>query len=80
MKTKIFYDFEATSVSREAQPVSLGIIAVQNDKFLSSFYCEFTDFEIEFCDDWVKENIVGKLQLKEKEIPIDRKITKLPFS
>lgn len=26
-----------------------------------SFYAEFTDFDINRCDDWVKENVVGKL-------------------
>lgn len=62
-KTICFYDFEATSVSRDAQPISVGIVAVQN-KSIKSIYCEFTDFNIDFCDDWVKENIIGKLQFK----------------
>jgi len=30
-----------------------------------SFYAEFSDFDINRCDDWVKENVVGKLHLKD---------------
>jgi len=29
-----------------------------------SFYAEFTDFDINRCNDWVKENVVKKLHLK----------------
>lgn len=61
MKTKIYYDFEATSVSRDADIVSVGLVAVTG-KEIKTFYAEFTDFSIGKCDDWVKENIVSKLQ------------------
>lgn len=74
-KTIIFYDFEATSVSRDADPISLGMVAViekytLNDdtkevigvyQEIKTFYAEFTDFSLDKCDDWVKENIVDKL-------------------
>lgn len=98
MKTKIFYDFEATSVSRDADPISIGLVAVteklnpdykeyrkmylsthvneQNkipgyignklDTEIKTFYAEFTDFNIDKSDDWVKENVVSKLIYNDK--------------
>ncbi|MGL4781589.1 MAG: hypothetical protein ACRCXN_12290 [Bacteroidales bacterium] len=76
MKTKIFYDFEATNVSRDADMISVGLVAVtlyrnslcapneiNNEYRVKTFYAELNDFSLEKCGDWVKENIVGKLQL-----------------
>lgn len=31
-----------------------------------SFYCEFSDFDINRCDDWVKENVISKLNINFK--------------
>jgi len=86
---KLFFDFEFTSLSPDAQPISLGIVSEElcgkcYDKKLnpdedcencsgewhkglnrSSFYAEFSDFDINRCDDWVKENVVGKLTIKD---------------
>lgn len=103
---KLFVDFEFTSLSPDAQPISVGImsettkrakypvVSVQtkepfkeepietdigidalgrlciythgefllNESESKSFYAEFTDFDISRCDDWVKENVVDKLQ------------------
>jgi len=59
-KTICFYDFEATSVARTADPISIGIIAVTG-KEIKSIYLEFTDFNPDKADDWVKENIISKL-------------------
>lgn len=84
---KLFVDFEFTSLSPDAQPISVGIVCenkafitpvkdeTQNDIISNfcvgsfrqdfsghSFYAEFTDFDISRCDDWVKENVVDKLQ------------------
>lgn len=93
MKTiNLFVDFEFTSLSPDAQPISVGIVSDEiwtgkdlcsncgayfdreinrcpkcgyimfKGEFISkSFYAEFTDFDINRCDDWVKENVVGKL-------------------
>lgn len=96
----LFVDFEFTSLSPDAQPISVGIVsegtfknqnseefkkyveilnsALFNPDFKvdpleakkieekifessKSFYAEFSDFDINRCDDWVKENVVGKL-------------------
>lgn len=85
MKTiNLYFDFEFTSLSPDAQPISLGIVSEHTmiikteyletlDKTKSyhfkndypsekSFYSEFTDFDINRCDNWVKENVVSKLK------------------
>jgi hypothetical protein len=80
----LFFDFEFTSLSPDAQPISLGIVSegcidkteaelISSFVFSGSskyhvgsrsFYAEFTDFDINRCDEWVKENVVGKLKFK----------------
>lgn len=80
MKTiNLFFDFEFTSLSPDAQIISLGIISdevafrfpnpepktvTMDDRIpiYKSFYSEFSDFDINRCDDWVKENVVSKLK------------------
>lgn len=122
-RINLYFDFEFTSLSPDAQPVSLGIVSdeiipdlvkfkdldkskmtdstiekINDDKIeilnvssvefddkdwvtlcngieeilivpkkdieikSKSFYAEFSDFDINRCDDWVKENVVGKLK------------------
>lgn len=84
---KLFFDFEFTSLSPDAYPISLGIVsedyrydsfkrwkvtgigeAPKEDTFhySKSFYAEFTDFDLNRCDDWVKENVVEKLKFYPK--------------
>ena len=79
MKTKIFYDFEATSISRDADIVSVGLVAVTlieegyrfekdihyKNEEIKTFYAEFHDFSLDKSDEWVKENIIKKLRFKE---------------
>ena len=80
MKTiNLFFDFEFTSLSPDAQPISLGIVS---DEYFpkfgmlkqthgegslreKSFYAEFSDFDIDRCDDWVKAYVVPKLILQQ---------------
>lgn len=80
---KLFFDFEFTSLSPDAQPISLGIISQEtkpcdfpevykgrdlvswNEYQPKSFYAEFSDFDLNHCDDWVKENVVKKLTMLE---------------
>ncbi|MCK5614707.1 hypothetical protein KAR91_73275 [Candidatus Pacearchaeota archaeon] len=71
MKTlNLYFDFEFTSLSPDAQPISLGIVSdcIKPFDFMVGFkheskslYAEFSDFDINRCDDWVKENVVKKL-------------------
>ena len=53
---------EFTSLSPDAQIISIGIISDCGN----SFYAEFSDFDINRCDDWVKENVVSKLEFYPK--------------
>lgn len=86
---KLFVKFQFTSLSSDAQPISLGIVSEDKttlsesklkeneiarrngeirgyhelpENYFKSFYAEFSDFDINRCDDWVKENVVKKLQ------------------
>lgn len=79
----LYLDFEFTSLSPDAQPISLGIVAstrelidmptlvVSAKKGIIgipnnlSFYAEFSDYDINRCDDWVRENVISKLLLNE---------------
>lgn len=96
----LYFDFEFTSLSPEAQPISLGIVSDEiielyggifvephNNKQdrieaaheihpsrytkgkVKSFYAEFADFDINRCDDWVKENVVSKLKFYKNVAP-----------
>lgn len=95
MKTiNIYFDFEFTSLSTDAQPISLGIVSetVHKNDFREidfgctweelqklpkpSFYAEFSDFDLNRCDDWVKENVVNKLILGKKEFPKEKVVVK----
>lgn len=87
----LFVDFEFTSLSPDAQPISVGIVSEEyfNEQYrqlytdkveikkgncsidhltTKSFYAEFSDFDINRCDDWVKENVVGKLKFDQKKM------------
>lgn len=90
----LYLDMEFTSLSPDAQPISIGIVSdsvmnttkvknipdvktgVLRDSSVSyiaekSFYAEFDDFDLSRCDDWVKENVVGKLLMYGKQDPVD---------
>lgn len=67
----LFFDFEFTSLSPDAQPISLGIVSdtfwdskLSDDDtpYSKSFYAEFSDFDLNRCDNWVRLNVVGKLK------------------
>lgn len=77
MKTRIFYDFEATSVARDTDPISIGLVAV-TEKYkplhnvtdgleIKTFYAEFDDFNIDKADNWVKENVINKLKFNNQK-------------
>jgi hypothetical protein len=74
---KLFVKFHFTSLSLDAQPISMAIVSddmptvdfpseYPRDEFKGDthheFYAEFTDFDIDRCDDWVKYNVVSKLK------------------
>lgn len=54
---KIFFDFEFTGLTMKTTPISLGMITEDGHKF----YAEFTDYDKEQCDEWIKDNVISKL-------------------
>lgn len=62
MKTKLFFDTEFTGLHQNTSLISIGIISEDG----RMFYAEFTDYKTEQCDDWIKENVIKKLYLKEE--------------
>lgn len=56
---KIFFDTEFTGLVPETTLISIGMIAETGERL----YCEFTDYNEELCDDWIKENVLNNLWL-----------------
>ena len=80
--TRFFYDFEATGLQRDCDPISIGIVEtyVNHGKSIyetRTFYAEFTDYDINKCDNWVKENVISKLHLEKTNDPWNIKDTKI---
>jgi hypothetical protein len=61
MKTKLFFDTEFTGLHQKTTLISIGIVAETGQ----TFYAEFTDYAIIQVDDWLKENVINRLFLKE---------------
>jgi len=56
---KIFFDTEFTGLHKDTTLVSIGMI----DENGRSFYAEFSDYDKDQCDDWIKENVIKHLYL-----------------
>jgi len=61
--TMVFYDFEFTRKRQRTTPVSLGMVFEEGKK---QFYAEFTDYDTTQVDEWLEDNILNNLTLKEK--------------
>lgn len=59
---KIFFDTEFTGLNRDAQLISIGLIAEDGN----TFYAEFTDYDKDVCSEWVTENVISNLKLKDE--------------
>lgn len=59
--TKIFFDTEFTGLHQGTTLISLGAISECG----KTFYAEFTDYDIDQLDDWLWENVITKLTLKD---------------
>lgn len=57
---KVFFDTEFTGLSKEADIISIGLVA-ENGK---TFYAEFTDFDKEKVSIWTKTNVIENLLTK----------------
>ena len=56
----IYFDTEFTGLVPNTTLISLGCVAETGEKF----YAEFTDYNKDLCDDWIKENVIKNLYLK----------------
>lgn len=54
---KLFFDTEFTGLHQGTTLISIGIVADSGEKF----YAEFNDYAITQVDDWLKENVIAKL-------------------
>ena len=57
-KTKIFFDTEFTGLHQNTTLISIGAISDLND----TFYAEFADFDCNQVDEWIRDNVISKLQ------------------
>lgn len=60
--TKIFFDTEFTGLYQKTTLISIGLVAETGE----TFYAEFTDYDKDQVNDWIKENVIEKLQLTDK--------------
>lgn len=58
----IFFDIEFTGLHQYTTPISLGMVTENGD----TFYAEFTDYDINQCDDWIRENVLENLLFNEE--------------
>lgn len=61
----IFMDTEFTGLHKDTTLVSIGLVS---DDF-KTFYAEFTDYDKTQVDEWLKENVINKLTIKEDLTP-----------
>lgn len=57
---RLFFDAEFSGLRKDTTLISLGIVSEDGKKF----YAEFTDYDENQCDDWIKENILKNLMGK----------------
>lgn len=66
---KIFMDTEFTSLSKEAELISIGLVSVDG----RTFYAELTDYDKGKVNDWVKENVIDNLLFIEDDYCVSAK-------
>lgn len=59
---KIFFDTEFTGLHKNTTLISIGLI----DKNDRSFYAEFTDYDLDQCDSWIKDNVINNLMFNHR--------------
>lgn len=58
MKTKIFFDCEFTGLHQKTTLISIGLVSECG----KTFYAEFNDYDKSQVDDWIKQNVINKLE------------------
>lgn len=59
----IYFDCEFTGLHRNTTMISIGMIT----EYGRTFYAEFTDYDINQCDDWIRENVLENLLFNKKD-------------
>jgi len=62
-RTKLFFDTEFTGLHQFTTLISIGIVSECGTK---KFYAEFTDYDQSQIDDWLRDNVMNKLEFKPK--------------
>jgi len=60
-RTKIFFDTEFTGLHQNTTLISIGLISECG----KTFYAELTDYDKSQIDDWLQENVINNLLVKE---------------
>lgn len=60
-KTILFFDQEFSGLHKNTTLISLGIVSDCG----KTFYCELNDYNKSQCNDWINENVIANLFLKE---------------
>lgn len=60
--TKIFFDTEFTGLHQKTTLISIGLVSETGE----TFYAELTDYDRGQVNDWIKENVIERLQLTDK--------------
>ncbi len=60
-RTKIFFDCEFTGLQQNTTLISIWIIS----ECWEEFYAEFTDYNLMQCNEWIVDNVLNNLILKE---------------
>lgn len=58
---KIFFDTEFTGLHKDTTLISIGMV----DEVGRCFYGEFTDYDVSQVSDWIRENVLSHLMLKD---------------
>lgn len=63
----IYFDTEFTGLHKNTTLISIGLIS-EDDK---TFYAEFTDYDKSQVDEWIKENVINNLSIKDYGVQKD---------
>ena len=63
----IYFDTEFTGLKKDTDLISIGMI----DEVGRTFYAEFSDFDINKCDDWIKHNVLSHMYNYNKTPEVD---------
>lgn len=64
--TKVFFDTEFTGLHQHTTLVSIGLIAESGE----SFYAELDDYDGGQVNDWIRDNVINNLRLKQKGLMV----------